>query len=423
MTRAVRLFTCTLLPIFTLVLGWQLGIAMQERELQDIQENLELLYSGQTASGTVIQDPEKEVNPALMWGVWRLLQKHYIAPEKMKTQEMLYGAVGGMVGALEDPYTVFMTPTENQQFHQSLQGTLEGIGAELTLRDGLVVVVAPIKGSPAAEAGLAPEDVILKVDGEDVTGKSLVQVVDKIRGPKGTTVELTIERSGENEFITLQIVRNEIHVPSVEFELKETATGGTIGFIALNQFGDDSVEEAQEALEELMKNNLTGLVFDVRFNGGGYLEGAVDLVSFFLSEGKVVSVQRRTGEPIHHYVTGRPIAGDIPMVVLINEGSASASEILAGALQDHKRATIIGKKSFGKGTVQEVFDLPGGSSIRVTTAKWLTPGGRDLSSEGVIPDIAVERTREDIENKNDPQMQAALEWLVDGEDVTKEEKE
>lgn len=419
MTRAMRLLTCTLLPIFTLVLGWQLGMAMQERELQQIQEDLEVLYGGQTASGTVIQDPEKEVNPALMWGVWRLLQKHYIAPEKMQTQEMLYGAVAGLVEAIGDPYTVFMTPTENQQFHQSLQGTLEGIGAELTLRDGIVVVVAPLKGSPAAEAGLQPEDIILKVNGEDMTNKSLVQVVEKIRGPKGTQVELTVERPGEEEFLTITITRNEIHVPSVESELKETSTGGTIGYVALNQFGDDSVQETREALEELLEHDLDGLVFDVRFNGGGYLEGAVDLVSFFLSEGKVVSVQRRSGEPIHHYVTGHPIAADIPMVILINEGSASASEILAGALQDHKRATIVGKKSFGKGTVQEVFDLPGGSSIRVTTAKWLTPNGKDLSSEGVMPDIAVERTREDIENKNDPQLQAALEWLVDGEDVTK----
>lgn len=420
MSRAVRILTCVLLPLFTLILGWQLGMAMQERELQDIQKNLEILYGGQTASGVVVQDPEKEVNPALMWGVWRLLSKNYIAPEKMKTQEMLYGAVGGLVAAIGDPYTVFMTPTENQQFHQSLGGRLEGIGAELTLRDGQVVVVAPIKGSPAAEAGLSPEDIIINVNDEDVTGKSLVQVVERIRGPKGTSVVLTIERPGEEEFLIFTIVRNEILVPSVEYEIKKTATG-SIGYIALNQFGDGSVEEVRKALAELRNEDLTGLVFDVRFNGGGYLEGAVELVSFFLSGGKAVSVQRRTGEPIHHYVIGRPIIPDMPMVILINEGSASASEILAGALQDHKRATVIGKKSFGKGTVQEVFDLPGGSSIRITTAKWLTPNGKDLSSEGVLPDITVERTREEIQNKRDPQLDAAIEWLVDGEDVTKKE--
>lgn len=418
MSRAIRILTCTLLPLLTLVLGWQLGMAMRERELRGIQENLELLYGGQTASGTAIHDPEKEVNPALMWGVWRLLQKNYIEPEKMHTQDMLYGAVGGLVAAVGDPYTVFMTPKENENFHQSLGGRLEGIGAELTLRDGNVVIVAPLKGSPAAEAGLSPEDVIVKVNDEEVTGKSLVQVVEKIRGPKGTSVTLTIERPGEDEFLTFTIVRNEIHVPSVEYEVKQTATG-SVGYIALNQFGDDAVPEVRNALEKLEDEDLKGLVFDVRFNGGGYLEGAVDLVSFFLSEGKVVSVQRRTGEPIHHYVTGRPLVPDLPLVVLINEGSASASEILAGALQDHKRATIVGKKSFGKGTVQEVFDLPGGSSIRITTAKWLTPAGKDLSSEGVTPDIAVERTREHIQNKIDPQLDAAIEWLVDGEYVTK----
>jgi carboxyl-terminal processing protease len=391
---------------------------MQGRELQEIEKNLEILYGGQTASGALVQDPEKEVNPALMWGVWRLLSKHYIAPENMKTQEMLYGAVGGLVAAIGDPYTVFMTPTENEDFHQSLGGRLEGIGAELTLKDSHIVVVAPLKGSPAAEAGLAPEDIIIKVNDEDVTGKGLVQVVERIRGPKGTSVTLTIERMGEEDFLTFTIVRNEIHVPSVEYEVKKTATG-SIGYIALNQFGDDSVAEVREVLDALEHEDLTGIVFDVRFNGGGYLEGAVELVSFFLSEGKVVSVQRRTGEPIHHYVTSRPLVPDLPMVVLINEGSASASEILAGALQDHKRATIIGKKSFGKGTVQEVFDLPGGSSIRITTAKWLTPNGKDLGSEGVMPDIVVERTREEIQNKVDPQLDAAIEWLVDGEDVTK----
>lgn len=417
MSRAVRILTCTLLPLFTLVLGWQIGMAMQERELKGIQESLELLYSGQTASGGTIQDPEKEVNLALLWGVWRLLQKNYIAPEKMRTQDMLYGAVGGLVGAIGDPYTMFMTPTENTDFHQALQGRLEGIGAELTLRDGQVIIVAPLKGSPAAKAGLAPEDIILKVDDEDVTGKSLMQVVERIRGPKGTPVVLTVERPGEQEFLTFTIVRNEIHVPSVEYEVKKTATG-SVGYIALNQFGDDSMKEVRNALQELKEEDLSGLVFDVRFNGGGYLEAAVDLVSFFLREGKVVSVQRRVGDPIHHYVTGRPIIPDLPLVILINEGSASASEILAGALQDHKRATVIGKKSFGKGTVQEVFDLPGGSSIRITTAKWLTPHGKDLSSAGVLPDIAVERTREDIENKRDPQLDAAMEWLTDGEDVT-----
>ncbi|MCA9370896.1 MAG: hypothetical protein KC680_02970, partial [Candidatus Peregrinibacteria bacterium] len=201
-----------------------------------------------------------------------------------------------------------------------------------------------------------------------------------------------------------------ITVPSVESEVKEYA-GKDIGYIALNRFGDTTTEEVASAVKDLMKQDIQGLIFDVRFNGGGYFDKGVDLSSMFLEKGKVVSVAHREGEPIHHYASGRPIAPTIPMVVLINEGSASASEILAGALQDNGRATIIGKKSFGKGTVQEVFELPGGTSIRITTARWLTPNGTDLGKEGVHPDIDVDRTKEDIEAEKDPQLDAALELL------------
>ncbi len=422
MSRILRIFTVTFLPLLTLVLGWQIGVAMEQRGVRELEENLRILYTGQSGSGTLMDDPEKNVNPAIMWGVWRLLQKNYITPERLKTQEMLYGAVGGLVAALGDPYTVFMTPSENDDFHESLQGKLEGIGAELTLREGDVIVVAPLKGSPASEAGLQPEDIIVKVNDKEVEGQTLAKVVEQIRGPKGTSVRLSILRSGEDELLDINIVRDEIKVPSVEFEVKKTATG-SVGYIALNQFGDGSVDEVRRALESFEGEDIAALVFDVRYNGGGYLEGAVELSSFFLKDGKVVSVQRRSGDPVHHYVSGHVLEADLPVAVLVNEGSASASEIFAGALQDHKRATIIGKKSFGKGTVQEVFDLPGGSSIRITTAKWLTPNGRDLGSEGIIPDIDIDRTREDREKKRDPQLDAALEWLLDGEDVTKGKEE
>ncbi len=418
MSRILRIFTITFLPLLTLVLGWQIGVAMEQQGVRELEENLRILYTGQSGSGILMDDPEKNVNPAIMWGVWRLLQKNYITPERLKTQEMLYGAVGGLVAALGDPYTVFMTPSENEDFHESLEGKLEGIGAELTLREGDVIVVAPLKGSPASEAGLQPEDIIVKVNDKEVEGQTLAKVVEQIRGPKGTSVHLSILRSGEDELLEVDIVRDEITVPSVEFEVKKTATG-SVGYIALNQFGDGSIGEVRRALESFKQEDIAALVFDVRYNGGGYLEGAVELSSFFLKDGKVVSVQRRSGEPVHHYVSGHVLVPDLPIAVLINEGSASASEIFAGALQDHERATIVGKKSFGKGTVQEVFDLPGGSSIRITTAKWLTPNGRDLGSEGIIPDIDIDRTREDREKKRDPQLDAALEWLLDGEDVTK----
>lgn len=321
---------------------------------------------------------------------------------------MIHGAVRGLVEAVGDPYTSFMPPKENKEFRQSLNGSLQGIGAELTMKEDDIVVVAPLKGSPAEAAGLMPDDIITHVDGQSIEGYTLSDAVEIIRGPKGTEVTLTISRDGREDDIT--ITREEITVPSVESEVKEYA-GKDIGYIALNRFGDTTTEEVASAVKDLMKQDIQGLIFDVRFNGGGYFDKAVDLSSMFLEKGKVVSVAHREGEPIHHYASGRPIAPTIPMVVLINEGSASASEILAGALQDNGRATIIGKKSFGKGTVQEVFELPGGTSIRITTARWLTPNGTDLGKEGVHPDIDVDRTKEDIEAEKDPQLDAALELL------------
>jgi len=396
-------------------LGWQLGANYEQRNAVQLTERLELLYSGKTSSGSILTDPEKEVDMSLMWGVWRLLIKHYIHPDRLNPPEMIYGAVGGMVRAVGDSYTTFMTPNENKNFHQSLQGTLEGIGAELTMRDGMVVVVSPLKGSPAAASGLEPEDIIIEVDGADIQGEMLHQVVQKIRGPKGTKVTLTIIRKNEEDSLEIAITRASIHIPSVESEVKETASG-SVGYIQLNQFGEDSVQEMTNALKSLRKNDIKGIIVDVRFNGGGFLEGAVQIASMFLKEGKVVTVERREGEPTNHYVSGRPSDPDIPIVILINEGSASASEILAGALQDHKRATIIGKTSFGKGTVQEVFDLPGNASVRITVARWLTPLGKDLGTEGVVPDMEVERSRDEISQQIDPQLDKAMRYLLENDE-------
>lgn len=416
--KILRIFTVLSLPILTLLLGWQLGVTYEKNQLQEQTDKLNMLFSGQTGSGQVVTDPEKEVDLSLLWGVWRLMQRHYIAPEELQTTPLMFGAVEGMVRAVGDPYTVFMTPSQNSDFRKALEGKLQGIGAELSFKDGLIVVVNPLKGSPAAAAGLLPEDIIIEVDGTDIAGENLNQVVQRIRGTKGTTVTLKIVREGNTDPITLAIVRDDINIPSIESEVKKTATG-SVGYVALNQFGDTSIDEFRAALTSFEKEPIKGIIMDLRFNGGGYLDGAVELTSIFLKKGEVVSVEHREGEPQRHYVSGRPTHPDIPLVILINQGSASASEIVAGALQDHKRATIIGMKSFGKGTVQEVIDLPGGSSLRVTTARWLTPNGRNLGKEGVHPDIVVDRTAKDYETKNDPQLQAAYEWLLDKQDVTK----
>jgi carboxyl-terminal processing protease len=397
------------------VLGWQAGVRFEQGKMEELREHLEEVQVGVLGSGATIDDPEQEVDIALLWHVWRLLLRHYIAGDALQARELLYGAIAGLVNAVGDPYTVFMTPSESNDFRQALSGELEGIGAELAIRNGAITIVAPLKGSPAEREGLQPQDIIVEVDGENIEGMSLNDVVHRIRGKQGTRVRLLIERSQSAEPISFTIVRDKIIVPSVEWEVKANK-GDSIGYVSINQFGSETVPETIEALQALQKDEqrLKGLILDVRFNGGGYLEGAVEICSLLLKEGKVVSVERRDVAPERYYVSGRPVFPALPLVVLINEGSASASEIVAGALQDHRRATIIGEKSFGKGTVQEVLDLPGGSSLRVTTARWLTPAGKDLGKEGVTPDIVIGRTPEQIMAEQDPQLDTALEFLHSG---------
>lgn len=413
MIKLLKSLTLVVLPVLTLFLGMQIGMTRESQKHEQKYSSIEESFSGGVGSGVIVNNPEEEVDISLLWSVWGLMIKHYIEPEKLETTSMLHGAATGLVAAIGDPYTTFMPPQENKDFHHSLNGKLQGIGAELTLRDNQIVVVAPLKGSPAEAAGLTPEDVITGVDEKDITGFTLSEAVELIRGPKGTEVMLTVEREGEGS-VEITITRDEINIPSIESEIKEY-DGKSIGYISLNRFGDTTTEEFKKEVKSHLEAEVDGMIIDVRFNGGGYLDKAIDLSSMFLKKGKVVSVERREGEPVHHYATGSPIAPDVKLVVLVNEGSASASEILAGALQDQGRATIIGKQTFGKGTVQEVFDLPGGTSIRITTARWLTPNGKDLGKEGVTPDIEVERTREQIQAKEDPQLDTALELLSKGE--------
>ncbi len=404
------------LPIATLLLGIGVGAAFERERFETQWNTLSNVYSGASGSGKTVQtDPEQEVDMGLMWDVWRKLSAYYIDPEELQIDKMMFGAVEGMVNAVGDPYTVFMTPTASHEFESELSGTLEGIGAELKLQNGAVTVVAPIKGSPAMRAGILPEDVIYKVNGTDITGKTLNEVVSMVRGKKGTSVQLDILRKDEAEPVKMSIVRDSIHVPAVESRIIETESGsltGQIGYLSLNMFGSESIAEVREALESFQGKPIKGIVLDLRFNGGGLLDAAVDLVSFFVKEGRVVTVEHRDKESDVLNVEGRPMLPDMPLVVLINQGSASASEIAAGALQDHKRATIVGEQSFGKGTVQEIIELPGGSSLRVTVARWLTPNGLNLGKKGVTPDIVVKRTAEQYQNGDDPQLNKAIEILL-----------
>lgn len=407
-----RSFPLIVLPLLTLFVGWQLGQSYERANFGGLQA------PAASASGTVITDPEQEVNLSMFWSVWRVLMSRYVHPEQLTTNKMVYGAIHGLVASIGDPYTLFMTPQENTDFHNVLDGHLDGIGAQMQMKDDHPVVMGLIKGSPAESSGLLPQDTIISVDGKSLDGQTLDQIVAQIRGVKGTAVTLIILRAKEIKTRTFTIIRDTIRVPSTEYKVTDTADG-KIGVLTINEFGGSTIQDIQSTLQTENIANLKGMVIDLRFNGGGYLEGAVALTSMFVKEGKVVTVAGRDSSDVTvHSVTRNPILPDLPVVILINEGSASASEIFAGALKDHKRATLIGMKSFGKGTVQEVIDLTNGASLRVTVARWLTPNGTDIGKVGITPDIIVDRTVEDFQADKDPQLQAAIEVLTKGKVVT-----
>lgn len=340
----------------------------------------------------------KNIDFTLFWNTWDTLEQKYVDHSKIDPQKMFYGAIKGMVASVNDPYTFFLTPTENQQTKDDLGGRFEGIGAQLGLENNTIVVVAPIKNSPAEAAGVKAGDIVVKVNGESTKGWVLTQAVAKIRGEKGTKVKLTLSRAGK-EF-DVEIVRNTINVDSVEVKVDEKQTDcgticGNVAYLKLSQFGENTVDEWEAKIPEIKQawdeKKIKGMVLDLRDNPGGYLESAVYLAGEFLPKGDLVVRQESKVFGDKDYNVARTGSlQDIPLVVLINRGSASAAEILSGALRDHKRATLIGEKSFGKGSVQEALDLSEGAGLHVTVAKWVLPSGKWINGIGIEPDIKAE---------------------------------
>lgn len=363
----------------------------------------------------------KNLDFSLFWDTWDKVEQKYVDQKKLDPKKMLYGAIKGMVASLNDPYTFFLTPDENKQSKDDLGGKFEGIGAELGLEDGKIIIVAPIKGSPAEKAGVLAGDVIVKVDGVPTKGWTLPQAVSKIRGNKGTKVTLTMDRNGTQKDIG--IIRDTIKVNSVQVEYlneKDCANCGKVAYLKLNQFGETTNEEWDAAAEEIQtkwnQKAVKGMVLDLRDNPGGYLESAVYLASDFLPVGKVVVKQESTVTESRTYEVdheGRLLT--IPVTILINRGSASASEILSGALRDYKRAKLVGEKSFGKGSVQEALDLNGGAGLHVTVAKWILPNGDWIMGKGIMPDINVENVVKEgntLTHDTDAQLQKAISLIV-----------
>lgn len=399
--RSHHLLIYVFIAVVSFVLGWQ---AVNFGYLGGASVDID--------RGSVAGDDNSaadDVDLDLFWTVWDQLDEYYYDEEKLDEESMIQGSIKGLVNSLEDPYTVFMTPEESEEFSSSLEGTLEGIGAELTVDGHSLVIVSPLRDSPAEKAGLLPGDIIFLIEGELASEMTLFDAIMSIRGEKGTTVVLTIVRNGLDNSFDVSIVRAKIDIESVTVEELE----GDITYISVNQFNDKTNEEFGKVISEMILDKPNGIIVDLRYNGGGYLDIAIELLSYLLpSETEAVIVKQRGMEGDVMLTNGNPKILDVPLVVLINAGSASASEIVAGAIQDHERGVVMGTQSFGKGSVQEVDSFADGSSIRMTIAKWYTPDDRSIDKVGLVPDIVVEISDEDIENEFDSQKEAAREYLL-----------
>ncbi len=327
---------------------------------------------------------------------------------ELNNEDLLTGIKKGLAEATGDPYTEFFDPEGAKAFNEQLTGTFTGIGAELSKdEDGNVIVVAPISGFPAEAAGLLPQDIIVKVDDEAIAGMNLSDVVGKIRGPENTDVKLTIVRD-RAEQLDITITRAVIKIPSVEYEIRDD----NIGYIKISRYAEDTTSLTKQAANEFKSKNVKGIILDLRNDPGGLLDAAVSVSSLWLDPGSIILKEKRADVVVKTYnAKGTPILKGMPTIVLINGGSASASEITAGALRDNGAATLIGEKSFGKGSVQRLENFEDGSFLKVTIARWYTPNDVNIDEEGIEPDEVVEITKEDIESKKDPQLESALSKL------------
>lgn len=350
------------------------------------------------------------------WLAWNLLDQNFIQTHSSSTiptdEERIYGAIAGLTDSFGDPYTVFFPPVEAKTFQENIQGEFGGVGMELGLKNGNLVVVAPLKNSPAERAGIRSGDYVIRVDDKSTDGMSIEDAVGIIRGPKGTTVVLTLARDGEKESITVSVVRDTIQIPIIKNHMRSDG----IYVIELYSFSANSADLFRTALREFIQSGSKRLIIDLRGNPGGYLEAAVQMASFFLPVGDVVVTEDYKGkrDNVYHRSVGYNVfaARDLTMTILVDQGSASASEILAGALSQHGKAKLVGARTFGKGSVQQLLDLGGGAQIKVTVARWLTPNGSSISDGGLTPDIEAERTIEDVKAQRDPQLEAAVNYLL-----------
>ncbi len=403
-SKKTKYFIISLIIFIVISFGCGLYIGMSSK-----YRFTPILSLGETIDS--LSNKNQEVNFNLFKEVWETIQEKYVE-QPIDEQKMLYGALTGLVSSLDDPYSSFLDPELSEMFLNEITGSFEGIGAEIGIKNDQLVVIAPLDDSPAKNAGLIAKDKILEINGLNTTGISLDYATSLIRGEKGTQVILLIQHEGEEETGEITIVRNTIKVESVEWGIINIEDN-KIGYLEISNFSDDTENNLTKASNYFNLTGIDGLIIDLRDNSGGYLDTAVGVTSEFIEEGVILIEQFSNNETKQYLARGNATLVGYPMMVLINGGSASAAEILAGALSEYGLATLVGEKSYGKGSVQEYEQLFDGSSLKITTAKWLTPEGNSIDHNGIEPDVHIELTLDDFDNDLDPQLDKAVELIIE----------
>jgi len=344
------------------------------------------------------------------WEAWDLVHEQYV-DQPVDDVKMMQGAISGMMDSLGDEHSGYMDPQTYEEATRPLDESYEGIGAYVDVSGDFLTVITPIQGSPAEAAGIKPGDKIIKINDNDMTGIDPSVALQSVLGPAGTEVKLTIQRGEENEILEFTITRATIDLPSVEGKMLDN----NIAYISISTFGENTSQLLQKYLKELLANNPKGLILDLRYNSGGYLTTAIEVISQFIPSGVVMYEQEGDGSETSYEAIPGGLATDIPLVVLVNEGSASASEITAGAIQDYNRAPLVGVTTYGKGSVQNWIPLSNDQgAVRITIARWLTPNHRQIHKVGLTPDYVVEITEDDVAANKDPQLEKAIELILTG---------
>ncbi len=374
MSKTIKFMVIALLLVASLALSFGAGCAQGSRTPSSLGQDFDIVTEA-----------------------WNIIFQDYVDKDRLDASLLSQGAIKGMMEALDDPYSSYLDAETYQLALSGMEGKFEGIGAEIAIRDGQLMIIAPIADSPAAKAGIRAGDKILEIDGRSTSGMSIAEAVFNTRGPKGTPVRLLILHQDETEPVEIEIIRAEIELPSIDFEMR-----GDIAYISITHFSQRTNEELFPVLQLITWVAPTGIILDLRSNPGGILQVVIDVAGNFLEEGVVVNVVDNQGKSTTHMIRPNGVATDLPLVVLVDSYSASGSEVLAGALQDYARATIAGTTTYGKGSVNILHQLQDGSGLYITTARWLTPNGRPIEGEGIHPDYELELEGED-----------AIQWAID----------